>query len=163
MFSLVYSLFPEKLVILIFVLALVLVMSTVDTLLNAMVATLSIESEKASKNIKNRNSLKQARIITTVLILGISLISAKGYSVLSLFLIADLICTGVFIPLFLGLFNPYLTENTAILAAILGVSSGVPLFIADKLLISFILPIIVSSVICIFGILGKKGKALKEY
>ena len=161
LFSLVYSLFPEKLVILIFVLALVLVMSTLDTLLNAIVATLSIESKKISKNIKGSDSLKQARIVTSILILGISLISARGYSVLSLFLIADLICAGVFIPLFLGLFNSDISEKNAILAAILGVASGIPLFISDKLLISFILPIVVSSLISIFGILRERGKSME--
>lgn len=157
LFSLVYSLFPKSLIILIFVLALVLVMSTVDTLLNAMVATLSTENEKISKK---SNSLRKARLITSILILGVSLISAKGYSVLSLFLIADLICAGVFIPLFLGLFNTLLREDTAIIAAIIGVSSGLPLFILDKMLISFILPIIVSSAICAFGILREKSKAI---
>lgn len=149
LFSLVYSLFPKELIVAVFILALVLVMSTVDTLLNAMVATLS--SIRLLKNTKRANSLTHARIITVFLILTATLISSKGYSVLYLFLVADLVCAGVFVPLFFGLFNPYLKENIAILAAILGVASGIPSFIANKLLFAFIFPVIVSSTICILG------------
>lgn len=46
LFALVYELFPTGLIIAAFILALVLVMSTVDTLLNAMVATFAIKRKK---------------------------------------------------------------------------------------------------------------------
>lgn len=147
MFSLIYSMFPKGLIVVVFILALVLVMSTVDTLLNAMVATLSISRNKNNKVI----SLKIARIITVLLVFASTLLASKGYSVLYLFLVADLVCAGVFVPLFWGLFDENLSENISILAAILGVSSGIPSFIANNLLIAFLLPIIFSSVICFLG------------
>lgn len=148
LFSFLYSLFPKSLIILLFVLALVLVMSTVDTLLNAIVATISSNSRIFFK-LKKKNPLTHARIVTTVLILLVIFVSARGYSVLYLFLVADLVCAGVFVPLFYGLFNSSLKENTVIIASILGVLSGIPLFVAEKLLLSFILPIAVSTIICI--------------
>jgi Na+/proline symporter len=151
LFSLVYKLFPSGLIIAVFILALVLVMSTVDTLLNAMVATFTIDSQRIFKNIKKESLLTFARIITVVLILPATLIASKGYSVLYLFFVADLVCTGVFFPLFFGLFNSNLTEKIALVAAILGVISGVPFFLANKLLLAFALPVITSAVVCIIG------------
>lgn len=151
LFSLVYTLFPNGLIIVVFILALVLVMSTVDTLLNAMVATFAIDGSKVFKNIKKESLLTFARVITVILILPATVIAAKGYSVLYLFFVADLICAGVFIPLFFGLFNKYITENIALVAAIAGIISGVPFFIANKLLIAFSLPVIISAAICVVG------------
>ena len=151
LFSLVYKLFPSGLIVAVFMLALVLVMSTVDTLLNAMVATFTIDSQNIFKSIKKESLLTFARVMTAVLILPATLIASKGYSVLYLFFVADLVCTGVFFPLFFGLFNKNLTEKTALLAAILGVISGIPFFIANKLLIAFSLPVMVSATVCIIG------------
>jgi len=142
---------PSGLIILVFILALVLVMSTVDTLLNAMVATLTIDSQNIFKVIKKESLLTFARVTTVVLILPATLIASKGYSVLYLFFVADLVCAGVFFPLFFGLYNPHLSEKVALVAAILGVISGVPFFLANKLLIAFTLPVLVSASVCIIG------------
>lgn len=158
LFSLVYRLFPSGLIITVFILALVLVMSTVDTLLNAMVASFTIDSQKIFKGIKQESLLTYARVITVILIMPATLIASKGYSVLYLFFVADLVCTGVFVPLFFGLFDSRLTENIALLAAILGIVSGIPFFIANKLLIAFTLPVLTSSILCVIGV-GIIGKS----
>lgn len=148
LFALVYELFPTGLIIAAFILALVLVMSTVDTLLNAMVATFAIKRKKENKSML---SLQKARWMTVILIIISVIIASRGYSVLTLFLVADLVCAGVFIPLFFGLYSPKLRENTAVLGAVLGVASGVPFFIQNKLFIAFLIPIFVSAGICILG------------
>lgn len=160
LFSLVYEYFPSALIIVVFILALVLVMSTVDTLLNAIVASFTLDSQKIFKSVKKESLLIYARIMTVILIIPATLIASKGYSVLYLFFVADLVCAGVFFPLFFGLFNDNLTENIALVAAVVGVVSGVPFFIADKLLIAFVLPVVTSAIVTIFGsILNKKGKS----
>jgi Na+/proline symporter len=146
LFSLIYSLFPTQLIVLVFILAILLVMSTVDTLLNAISATL-VNNKSNSGSI----SLTKIRIITILLTIFSSLLASRGYSVLYLFLVADLICAGAFVPLFFGLFNPNLKEGTAIMASILGIASGIPFFVNDKLLISFLVPILVSLGLCILG------------
>lgn len=121
-----------------------------------MVATFTLDSKNIFKGIKNESLLSFARIMTVVLIVPAILIASKGYSVLYLFFVADLVCTGVFFPLFFGLFNKDLTEKTALLSAILGVISGVPFFIANKLLIAFALPVVTSSIVCIVGTMFSK-------
>lgn len=151
LFSLVYAHFPIGLIIAVFILALVLVMSTVDTLLNAMVASFTLDGHRLLKNLKKDSLLTFARIATVIIIIPATLISAKGYSVLYLFFVADLVCAGVFFPIFYGLFNPKLTEKMALAAAILGIAAGVPFFMANELLISFSLPVVVSAAVCIIG------------
>ncbi|NBG88620.1 sodium:solute symporter family transporter [Isachenkonia alkalipeptolytica] len=160
LFSLVYGIFPRGLIILVFILALVLVMSTVDTLLNGMVATFSANSRGILKDMETRSLLRFARALTLVIILPATLIAAQGYSVLYLFLVADLLCAGVVFPLFYGLFNKYVTENTALLASLLGIASGIPFFMADRLLVSFTLPIVISGAVTLMGTAyGKKQLA----
>lgn len=96
LFSLVYEYFPSALIIVVFILALVLVMSTVDTLLNAIVASFTLDSQKIFKSVKKESLLIYARIMTVILIIPATLIASKGYSVLYLFFVADLVCAGVF-------------------------------------------------------------------
>ncbi len=151
LFSLVYGIFPTGLIIMVFMLALVLVMSTVDTLLNGMVATFSGNTKGILKNLDSKSLLRFARILTLVIIIPAALIAAQGYSVLYLFLVADLLCAGVVFPLFYGLYNKKITENTAVLASLLGIASGIPFFMANQLLISFTLPIVISAMITLLG------------
>ena len=151
LFSLVYGIFPRGLIILVFMLALVLVMSTVDTLLNGMVATFSTNTSGLSKDFESKTLLRFARVLTLIIIIPATLIAAQGYSVLYLFLVADLLCAGVVFPLFYGLFNKHVTETTAVAASLLGIASGVPFFLADQLLISFTLPIFISGVVTLAG------------
>lgn len=162
LFSLVYSHFPKSLIIAVFILALVLVMSTVDTLLNAMVASFTIDGHRLFKSIKKESLLTFARIATLVIIIPATLISAKGYSVLYLFFVADLVCAGVFFPLFYGLFNARLTEKVALAAILLGVASGIPFFLESKLLLSFTLPVVVSAAVCIIGTSFGKQKSMAK-
>ncbi len=151
LFTLAYSMFPKSLIIAIFVLALVLVMSTVDTLLNAMVATFTVDGKRIVKSLKPKSLLSIARLFTVILIIPAILIAAKGYSILYLFLVADLVCAGAFFPLFYGLFNQKCKENTAFIASLLGIVSGVPFFIGNKLLLAFVIPVVVSASICIIA------------
>lgn len=161
LFSLAYSIFPAGLVIALFVLSLVLVMSTVDTLLNSIIATFTVDSKRIFKDMEEGSLLKFARIMTVVLIIPIALIASRGYSVLYLFFVADLVCAGVFFPLFYGLYKKENTEGIALTSALLGIASGIPFFISGKLLLSFSVPIIVSAVVCTLGAYFNSRKSVK--
>ncbi len=163
LFSLIYKFLPSQLIVAVFILALVLVMSTVDTLLNAIVATFALDSQQIFKKVKSESLLPFARMMMVVLMIPAIFIAARGYSVLYLFFVADLVCAGVVFPIFFGLFNTHLSERTALVASIFGVVSGIPFFIANKLLLAFALPVIVSAVICIMSTLtAKKSNDLNK-
>ena len=109
--------------------ALMLVMSSMDTMLNALsglvVEELSLHKKSNSNNNDFTIKITQARIATSVFALITALIATQGYSVLYLFLLADLICAGTAFPLFFGLYSKRLSQTGALSSAILGISCGI--------------------------------------
>jgi Na+/proline symporter len=95
-FSLLVGL-PDVVLVLVVVMAVALVGSSVDTLESALAALLARDLAD------RRLSVTGARIATIVLIVPAVLIALRGYSVLRLFLIADLLAAATVIPVFLGL------------------------------------------------------------
>ncbi len=49
-------------------------------------------------------------------------------SVLYLFLLADLLCSALAVPILLGLFHKDITGNKALAAGLIGLAAGVPFF-----------------------------------
>ena len=103
-FDLILSNNP-MLVISILVLALALTLSTIDTLINAIssifiVNGININSAISGRSVKNK---------TNYIILAISVLvfffASKGFSILYLFLLADLMCCAAVVTIFYGFFN----------------------------------------------------------
>ncbi|ALM51513.1 sodium:solute symporter family transporter [Halomonas huangheensis] len=88
---------PAWLALLALVLAVTLVASSVDTLQNGLASLL------VSSSGSNRMSLTAARWITVLVMLPVVLVALQGVSVLRLFLIADLLCAAIVVPVMLGL------------------------------------------------------------
>jgi SSS family solute:Na+ symporter len=80
-------------------LAVTLVASSVDTLQNGIASLLVSGARRAEA------SLTTARWITVLLMLPVLLVALQGYSVLRLFLIADLLCAAIVVPVLLGLWR----------------------------------------------------------
>lgn len=81
------------------VLAVTLVASSVDTLQNGIASLVVARSEQQGV------SLVAARWITVVVMIPVVLIALQGLSVLRLFLIADLLCAAIVVPVLLGLWQ----------------------------------------------------------
>lgn len=81
------------------VLAVTLVTSSVDTLQNG-IASLWVGSGES-----HNTSLAAARWVTVALMVPVVLIALQGLSVLRLFLIADLLCAAIVVPVLLGLWQ----------------------------------------------------------
>lgn len=81
------------------VLAVTLVASSVDTLQNGIASLLATEGPAG------RVSLTTARVITVSLMVPVVGIALQGLSVLRLFLIADLLCATMVVPVLLGLWG----------------------------------------------------------
>ena len=63
-----------------------------DDFLNAIVASFTLDSQKIFKSVKKESLLIYARVMTVKLIIPATLIASKGYSVIYLFFVADLVC-----------------------------------------------------------------------
>ena len=125
MFSFVVAVMPLWLVVVVLVLAMVLVMSSMDTLLNGITSALTTELARY----RNDSSLlSYARFITAALIVIPIGVASQGYSVLYLFLIADLVCAAALFPVFFGMFARHFNGWAALVSSLAGLVVGTLFF-----------------------------------
>ena len=125
MFSFVVAVMPLWLVVLVLVLAMVLVMSSMDTLLNGITSAITTELARYRSG---SSLLSYARFITSALIVIPIAVAAQGYSVLYLFLIADLVCAAALFPVFFGMFARHFSGTGALVSSIAGLVVGALFF-----------------------------------
>ena len=144
-FSLLLSEQTEFLSLIIVILGLSLTISTVDTLVNA-ISSLIVVDGKATLNLdKKTNYLTLSKYFIVVLSIVAFAIASKGFSVLYLFLLADLFCCAFVLTVFYSFYNKKLNEKTAYISIIIGLIGGFLLFPAPdfskSLLVGVILPV----------------------
>ena len=143
-FSLLFIEQTEFLSVLIVILGLSLTISTIDTLVNA-ISSLIIVDGKATFNFdKKTNYLKFSKLCLVTLSIIAFFIASKGFSVLYLFLLADLFCCAFVLTVFYSFYNKSITEKTAYISIIVGLIGGFLLFpspdFSKSILIGTILP-----------------------
>jgi len=118
-FYMLKSLIPNALPF-VLILGIMLVMSSMDTLLNGIMSSLNdlFHSEKESE------SNTRIRISLLLTALPAILIGAQGYSVLYLFLLADLVCSAWVIPLIWGIYKTRVSGNGLIISGAAGCIAG---------------------------------------
>ncbi len=135
----------EFLSIVIIILGLSLTISTVDTLINA-ISSLIVVDGKATFNFRKKfNYLKFSRYLIIALSIIVFIVSSKGFSILYLFLLADLFCCAFVLTVFYSFYNKKLNEKTAYISIIIGLISGFLLFPAPdfskSLLVGILMPL----------------------
>ena len=143
-FSLLLKEQTEFLSVIIIILGLSLTISTVDTLVNA-ISSLVIVDAKATFNFsKNTDYLKLSKYFIIALSFVVFIVASKGFSVLYLFLLADLFCCAFVLTVFYSFYNKKLNEKTAYISIIVGLIGGFLLFpvpdFSKSLLVGIILP-----------------------
>lgn len=128
LFSLVLDVLPTWAMVVVLVLALVLVMSSLDTLLNGIVSAVTSDLVRWRPNLRSVVLLRSSRLVTLALIVPAIVIASQGYSVLYLFLIADLVCAGAVFPIFLGMYSRRFTGAAALASSLLGILLGALFF-----------------------------------
>ena len=176
LFSLLVEALPTWTVMVVLVLALALVMSSMDTLLNGIASAVTSDLPRWRPGIKTAVLLRSSRILTIAVAVPAVFIAAQGYSVLYLFLIADLVCAGAVFPVFYGLYSRRLTGTTALASCIIGIGVGALFFpksdftpwldipLGGKFLVSFGAALGVSVVlVVVLGALIARLRAAPEY
>ena len=143
-FSLLLKDQTKFLSIIIIILGLSLTISTVDTLVNA-ISSLVIVDAKATFNFsKNTDYLKLSKYFIIVLSFVAFIVASKGFSVLYLFLLADLFCCAFVLTVFYSFYNKQLNEKIAYISIIIGLIGGFLFFpvpdFSKSLLVGIILP-----------------------
>ncbi len=155
----------------ILILALALTLSTIDTLINAISSLIIINGKELNKFLSGREIKDKSNKLILLLCVIVFIFASKGYSILYLFLFADLLCCAAVVTIFYGFFKKKINSRLSLVSIILGLSSGLlffpsqnfqssllvgnimsienfsPIVLSNLLFISFFLAIIVPLVI----------------
>jgi Na+/proline symporter len=127
-FDLILNKKNSLIVIGILILAMSLTLSTIDTLINAISSLIIVNGNQINKNLSGKKVKDQANIIILLLSVLVFVLASKGYSVLYLFLLADLLCCAAVITIFYGFFNKKINIKLAAYSIICGLISGLLFF-----------------------------------
>ena len=127
-FVLLQTAFPEWIVLAVVLLALLLVMSSVDTLFNALASVVTADLPRLLTDPDDRTLKLGARALTVVVAVGAIYVSLRARSVLRLFFLADLLGAAVAVPLVAGLYSKRLTGTGALTSSVLGLAVGLAYF-----------------------------------
>jgi Na+/proline symporter len=98
-----------------------------DTLINAISSLFIINGGKFLK--LTPKVLRQLSYFLVIILSAIVFaIASKGYSVLFMFLFADLLCCSAVFPVFYGMFNKNISKKLGFYSTIAGLLSGLALF-----------------------------------
>ena len=129
--------------IIIILLAISLTISSIDTLINAISSLVIVDGKKIIKFRGNYLNLSKYFIIFLSIITFY--VASKGFSILYLFLLADLFCCAAVFTIFYSFYSKSFDEKSAYLSIIIGLFVGIMLFpspdFSKSILVGILLPI----------------------
>jgi Na+/proline symporter len=136
--------YNSLLTISILILALSLVISSIDTLINAISSLIIVNGGKFLN--LNSNALRTlSYYLILILSIIVFIIASKGFSVLFMFLFADLLCCAAVFPVIYGMFNKNISKKLGFNSVVAGLVAGLLLFpdqsFSKSILIGNILPV----------------------
>ncbi len=112
--------------IIIILLAISLTISSIDTLINAISSLVIVDGKKIIKF--RGNYLNLSKVFHNFFVNHCFLCASKGFSILYLFLLADLFCCAAVITIFISFYNNSIKEKNAYISIIFGLFVGLLLF-----------------------------------
>ncbi|MDC0937930.1 sodium:solute symporter [Pelagibacteraceae bacterium] len=97
----------------ILILAMSLTLSTIDTLINAISSLIIVDGNKINKSLSGKEIKNKTNLIILLLSVLVFILASKGYNILYLFLLADLLCCTAVITIFYGFFNKKINPKLA--------------------------------------------------
>ena len=116
------------LVIGILILAMSLTLSTIDTLINAISSLIIVNGDQINKSLGGKEIKSKANLIILLLSVLVFILASKGYSILYLFLLADLLCCAAVITIFYGFYNKKVNSKLATSSIFSGLVFGLLFF-----------------------------------
>jgi Na+/proline symporter len=134
----------EFLSVIIIILAVSLAISTIDTLVNAISSLVVVDGKNLYGDPKKRDFLRLSKIFIIILSVISLIIASKGFSILYLFLLADLLCCAAVFTVFYGFYQKNFNERNAIISILIGLFLGLLLFpnpdFSKSILVGTLLP-----------------------
>jgi Na+/proline symporter len=135
----------EFLSLIIIILAVSLTISTVDTLVNAISSIVVVDGKKIYRRSIKNNFLTLSKFFIIILSIISFIIASKGYSILYLFLLADLLCCAAVFTVFFGFYQKNFREKNSMISILLGLFLGLLLFpspdFSKSILVGTMLPL----------------------
>lgn len=152
LFSIIMPHVPLWFAIALIPLGLALVMSSADTVISAVSSIIAVDVKRVLPQTSTTTLLRLARWLVMLLAIPVMIVSAQGYSVLYLFLLADLLCAAAAFPVFYGLYSRRHDGRTATIGTLAGLVAGLTVFPSPSgsmnyLLESFLLAALVPVVV----------------
>ena len=119
---------PNWLLVTAMVLAVTLVMSSMDSLLNGLASLFTVDLVRVFPRADKGRLLAVARWFTVLLAALAVLVATRGWSVLYLFLVADLVCAAAVVPTYIGLFARRISGRAALAISVAGLVAGAAFF-----------------------------------
>ena len=127
-FDLILNERSSIIVIGILILAMSLTLSTIDTLINAISSLIIVNGDQINKSLTGKGIKNKANLIILFLSVLVFILASKGYSILYLFLLADLLCCAAVVTIFYGFFNKKINSKLATLSILCGLIFGLLFF-----------------------------------
>jgi Na+/proline symporter len=156
LFSVLVPVVPTWFAVALIPLGLALVMSTADTAISAVSSIVATDVKRLIPAMNKNTLMRLSRWAVVVLSVPVVFMAAQGYSVLYLFLLADLLCCAAAFPVFYGLYSQRHDGVAAVTATVFGLAAGLTLFPApgarlthllESFLVAVFVPVIVTLVV----------------
>lgn len=156
LFSVLLSEVPLWFALALIPLGLALVMSSADTTVNATSSIIAVDMHRLLPQASEATLMRLARWLIVAAAVPVTWVAAQGYSVLYLFLLADLLCSAAAFPVFFGLFNRRYDGRNAVLSTAAGLVAGLAMFpspsggtatLLESFLLAAFVPMLVSLVL----------------
>ena len=122
LFALAADVFPLWMHFLLLVCALMLAMSTLDTLMNGLASGMA--ADLSGVGIQRGALMTLARAVTVIVAIPAIIVASQGFSVLYVFLIADLLGAAIAVPMLIGLYSRRMPGWAVLLAGGAGIIIG---------------------------------------
>ncbi len=119
---------PDWVTLGVILLAVLLIMSTADTLFNAIASIVVADLPLLLDGLGEEHLTALGRTVTVLAGLGAIVVGLQGYSVLELLLLANLLATATVLPFLAGLYSGRTTGRHALAASLVGLIGGILLF-----------------------------------
>lgn len=152
LFSVLMPHAPFWFVVALIPLGLALVMSSADTAISAVSSIIAVDLGRLMPKAKSVTMMRLSRWLVLLLAIPIIVVAAQGYSVLYLFLLADLLCSAAAFPVFYGLFNKRHDGFAATTSTLCGLVAGLflfpmpgekPVYLLESFLAAALVPVVV--------------------
>jgi Na+/proline symporter len=127
-FVLLQQSFPDWVVLVVVLVAVLLVTSSADTLFNAIASLVTSDLPRLLDDPSDERLTAATRGLTAVVALAATFVGAQQYSVLAVFLTADLLAAATFGPLLAGLYTRRLSGGAMLASSVVGLVVGLVFF-----------------------------------